>query len=86
MEIQQVWEYWPTAPVLFSTTISDADWLPNMDNVLVTFGNLPTTDPASNRAVIQEVTHTTPPELLFEVGITDNRKVYRAERLSSLYP
>ena len=99
MEVSQVWAYGgPGSDYFFSTFISDADWLPVTRNVLVADGGK-VTDPervptggtnGHHWARVVEVTHTTPPEIVFEVFIDDEAPegwaVFRAERLPSLYP
>ena len=95
----QVWVYGgPGEDRFFSNFGSDADWLPTTGNILVTHAGL-TADPAGTPddtsddvswARIVEVTHTTPAEIVFDLVIREGPevgwRVYRAERLPSLYP
>jgi hypothetical protein len=86
MTVSQVWEYGQFIDeILYCSFFGDADYLPNMDNVLVTFGG-------SNNGRIVEVTHTTPSESVFSLMMTNENvseggySIYRADRLHSLYP
>ena len=97
--VSQEWVYGgPGADRFFSNFGSDADWLPTTGNILVTHAGL-TADPAGTPddtsddvawARIVEVTHTTPAEIVFDLVIREGPevgwRVYRAERLPSLYP
>ena len=97
--VSQVWEYGgPGDNRFFSNFGSDADWLPTTGNVLITHAGLTedvagTPDDTSDDigwARIVEVTHTTPAEIVFDLVIKEGPevgwRVYRAERLASLYP
>ncbi len=98
MGVSQVWSYGDQeGDHFYSSFISDTDWLPLTGNVLVTDGARITdaqgmaTDASDGRrsARIVEVTHTTPPQKVFELVIEDDAPngwhVYRAARLPSLY-
>ncbi len=97
--VSQVWVYGgPGDDQFFSNFGSDADWLPTTGNVLITHAGLAedvagTPDDASDDvswARLVEVTHTTPAEIVFDLVIKEGPevgwRVYRAERLASLYP
>jgi hypothetical protein len=96
--VRQVWKYGgPGDEIFFSPFISEADLLPKTGNVLVTDGGRVldkegrlTDDVAKGHhsARVVEVTHTDPPEKVFELvvdsGIKDDPigwAVYRSERL-----
>lgn len=71
----------------FSSFISDADWLADTGNVLVTSGG--ESIDGRRRAQIFEVTHDTPAEKVFHLVIEEEDVgwgVYRSERIPSLYP
>jgi hypothetical protein len=100
--VGQVWKYGgPADELFFSAFISEADLLPQTGNVLVTDGGR-IRDKEGNQsddfqrghhwARIVEVTHTTPPEKVFEIVVDASDKensigwsVYRSERLASLH-
>ena len=99
MTVRQVWAYGGPGPERFySSFISDADWLPETEHVLITSGGL-ITDPSGvateegtgrRSASILEVTHETPADVVFELTVGDDWPaggwhVYRAQRISSLY-
>jgi arylsulfate sulfotransferase len=104
MTVSQVWDS-TTADTnrLFSLVMGDADWLPQRQNVLVTHayvtyvnGVHPSTY-ATNAMMgrIREVTHGSPPEVVFDVAFFDytNRSpsyagcyIYRSDRIPDLYP
>ena len=80
-----------------SPFISDADYLPETGNILITDGgrirdeegNLLTVFNGHKWARILEVTHTSRPEKIWEVVIDDpvtSYSAYRAQRFRSLYP
>ena len=100
--VKQSWTYGgPGDELFFSPFISEADWLPATGNVLVTDGGRVrdkdgnvSSDIFGGRhwARIVEVTHTNPPEKVFELVVDSADKddpigwaVYRSERLNSLY-
>jgi arylsulfate sulfotransferase len=100
--VREVWKYGgPGDETFFSPFISEADLLPRTGNVLVTDGGR-IRDKEGNTsddirgghhwARIAEVTHTSPPQKVFELVIDNPDKdntlgwaVYRSERLASLY-
>ena len=97
--VSQVWVYGgPGEDRFFSNFGSDADWLPTTGNILITHAGLtedvagPPDDTSDdiNWARLVEVTHTTPAEIVFDLVIREGPevgwRVYRAERLPSLYP
>ena len=95
MSVSQVWTYGGRdSEMFFSNALGDADWMPRTGNVLITDGSRVTEGPTPSRwARILEVTHTTPAEKVFELIIKDRPggppsgwRVYRSERLRSLYP
>ena len=87
------WQYGQHADtVYYSGALGDADYLPQSNNVLITHGSLATKEKI-NTAVILEVTHTTPGKEVFKMTLFDDSpdveggwRVYRAERIPSLYP
>ena len=100
--VRQVWKYGgPGDEIFFSPFISEGDPLPETGNVLVTDGGRvrdkqgDVTDDVRGGhhwARIVEVTHTDPPEKVFELVIDSPDRadpigwaVYRSERLASLY-
>ena len=101
--VEQVWLYGGPGPdAFFSSFVSEADLLPLTGNVLVTEGGRTRNEkgefasgPEATRysARIVEVTHSEPPEIVFELLIEDPSAedpigwmVYRSERLPDLYP
>lgn len=89
MEVELVWEYGSNVSnPIFSRWIGDADWQPITENVLITFG---TNNNSPKSARLIEVTHETPAEPVFDIGVGSpisgvaGWTVYRAERLPSLY-
>jgi len=85
---EEVWSYGDQRdPTLFCSRVGDADMLDETGNVLVTFGiHYRGQDPLWT---IVEVTHTDPPEVVFELESGVGRlplSMYRAERIRSLYP
>ena len=100
--VRQLWKYGgPGGEIFFSPFISEADPLPQTGNMLVTDGGR-VSDKEGNVsddiqgghhwARIAEVTHTTPPEKVFEIVVDDRDKesqigwaVYRSERLAGLH-
>lgn len=107
MTVRQVWEYAPAdAERIFSDARGDADWLPVTGNVLATYGSVSFTGGVSSPDLglgsrygrITEVTHTTPPEVVFDILVYDPRRsgrppaatnelrLYRSARIPSLYP
>ena len=99
MEVRQVWAYGGEgSEEFYSSFISDADWLPATENVLITVGGVITdasgvaTQASDGRrsARIVEVTHETPAQKVFELIVEDEWPaggwhVYRAQRIPSLY-
>ena len=93
MEVEIAWEYGSDAArKIYSGALGDADYLPQTGNVLITHGNLEAKDKKQS-AVILEVTHTTPAREVFKMTVVDGSedpengwRVYRSERLHSLYP
>lgn len=91
-EVEIAWEYGRHAKKkYYSGALGDADYLPQMGNVLVVHGSL-ANKVKINSAVILEVTHTTPAEEVFELKLYDASpeleggwRVYRAERIADLY-
>lgn len=88
---EEVWSYGAERePALFSPTVGDTDRLPQTDNTLIVFGNVPDSE-SGNRATwhVVEVTHDQPAEVVFEL-LSPARRVRRGlnrvERVASLYP
>lgn len=99
MEFREVWSYGgPEDEIFFSPFLSDADWMPQTENILITDGGRVRAADGSNAnhpahgrkwARILEVTHEQPAEKVFEIVIDDpgmGWTVYRSERIPSLYP
>ncbi len=94
MTVSQVWSYGPDQELFYSGAVGDADLLPVSKNILVTDGFRVTEGIPDNRwARIFEITRATPAQKVFELTIRDapgsnygGWRVYRAERLPSLYP
>jgi len=100
MEVEQVWEYGSQlSERLFLRAVSDADWLPETDNILITFGltshvaGVPGSELGlgATHVRIMEVTHTSPATRVFDIRVTntdssDRLGVYRSSRIPSLYP
>ena len=101
--VNQVWGYGgPGDDIFFSPFISEVDLLPRTGKVLVTDGgrvrdkdgNASSDIPGGRHwARIVEVTHTSPPEKVFELVVDSGDEedpigwaVYRSERLAGLYP
>jgi len=102
MTIRQVWAYGEAEDERFYTTfLGDADPLPLTGNILVAAGGfvsdekgLPIDFPSAgwHRAIIREVTRTSPPETVFEIVLDEGMgvetrgwSVYRAARWGRLY-
>lgn len=74
MEVEQVWEY-DAGGTIFATATGDVDVGPVTGNIITTFGTA--------RRIV-EVTYTDPAVVVFELFADDT--IYRAERVTSLYP
>jgi arylsulfate sulfotransferase len=90
MEVEQLWEY-DAGQSIYTAIVGDADLMPETGNVLVTFGAIVRDDPDEPAARLVEVTRESPAVEVWDLHIYDNNPagatiVYRAERLSSLYP
>jgi arylsulfate sulfotransferase len=101
-KVSEAWVYGgPGDESFYSPLVGDADWMTETGNILVTDGGRvtdsdgrPTNDLQTGLrwARIVEVTHATPPVKVFELIIRDESSpetgwiVYRAERLTGLYP
>ena len=100
MEVRQIWEYGAQIEQsYYSGSLSDADWMRNTGNVLVTSGVTTWLGGVSSgslgmgrsHARIIEVDHNTPAEKVFEMAVfntTPNSRIriYRSERIPDLYP
>lgn len=104
MEVSQVWEYGSATPqVLYTDKVGSAEPMPQTGNVLIDFGSVkyvngvPPSAFGANATMarIQEVTHDTAPELVWDLSVTeyDNTNVtfhdcfvYRSYRIPDLYP
>jgi len=95
--VEQVWVYGPEQEWFMSPFISDADFLPETGNVLITDGgrfvdqdgNQQRTFGGRNWARVLEVTRDEAKEKLWELVIDDPSRgysIYRAQRFVSLYP
>jgi arylsulfate sulfotransferase len=97
--VEEVWSYGgPGDEWFFSGFISEADWMPETGNILVTSGGrvhkpdgTPGVFGSDGRLwiTIAEVTHTDPAEKVWEVVIDDPTtgwSAFRSERVPSLYP
>ncbi len=90
MTIRQVWEYGTnTDQIIYTPTHGDADWLPNTDNVQITFGRIRRIDGlvVPTEARIIEVDRTG--QRVFDLSIRNpmgGAISYRSERIASLYP
>jgi arylsulfate sulfotransferase len=80
MEVSQVWDYGRTnADRLYTDRVGNAEWLPQKENVLVTYGYTlyengkpPRPNaPAAPMVRIKEVTHTPNPEVVFDLAFCD---------------
>jgi hypothetical protein len=80
MEVSQVWEYGSRIDErLFTAFVGDANWLPQSQNVLVTFGAVSYINgvhpsslaPTALMARIKEVTHDPVPEVVFDLVVFD---------------
>ena len=93
MEVELVWEYGQFVDnPIYSGALGDADYLPKTGNVLITHGNIYKKS-GKLSARILEVTHTTPAVEVFQLDVFDASsnpkngwRIYRAERIRSLYP
>lgn len=99
LEVQQVWEYGENIPApIHSKNISDADWQPTTDNVMMTFGGIVYVGGVASidlgfgqrHARIIETTDDVVPVKVFELIAYDPTggriTIYRSERIPSLYP
>ena len=104
MEISQVWDYGSDTNREFFYTgqVGNADWLPVTGNVLVNFGFVSFDNryppspysPSASMARIQEVSHDTPAELVWDLAFFDYSNtshsylgcyIYRSHRIADLY-
>ncbi len=100
MEVRQVWEYGKNIEKpLFAGFISDANWMPETGNVLITFGGTSFIGGKKSSDLgmgeisthIIEVTHETPATEVFDMQVYDPEpdarlQVFRSERIPDLYP
>jgi arylsulfate sulfotransferase len=100
MEIRQVWEFGSDIDQrYYSGSRGDADWMPNTENVLITFADVNYVGGVSSNALgmgtthtrIIEVDHSEAANKVFEVAIynaTPRSMIisYRSERIPDLYP
>jgi len=100
MEVRQIWEYGAQiGQSYFSRSQSDADWMENTGNVLITssatswLGGVSSKDLGMGKwhTRIIEVDHNTPAAKVFEMEVfnpTQNSEIrsYRSERIPDLYP
>jgi len=92
--VEEIWSYGEERGTeLYSNIVSDADYLPESENVLGNFGRAPHEESGGYHSVITEVTKTEDPEVVYEVhygpfgfdGMDSWIQLYRAERMP-LYP
>ncbi len=97
MEVSQPWVYGPEQEQFYGRYLGDVDWHPQADTILINVGGAETNEAGVNVppgqaqrwARLMEVTHTNPPEKVWELRLQQddsNWSIYRAERLPSLYP
>jgi arylsulfate sulfotransferase len=100
MEVRQIWEYGAQIQQsYYSTSQSDADWMKDTGNVLITSSATSWLGGVSSKSLgmgrwhtrIIEVDHNTPAEKVFEMAVfntTRNSEIrsYRSERIPDLYP
>ena len=97
MEVSQPWVYGPEQEMFYGRYLGDVDWHPQADTILINVGGAETNaeginvppGQAQRWARLMEVTHTDPPEKVWEMRLQQddsNWAIYRADRLPSLYP
>ena len=97
MEVSQPWVYGPDQERFYGRYLGDVDWHPETDTILINVGGAETNADGVNVpprqaqrwARFMEVTHTDPPEKVWEMRVQQddsNWSVYRADRLPSIYP
>ncbi len=97
MEVSQPWVYGPEHEVYYGRYLGDVDWHPQADTVMINVGGAETNaegvnvppGQAQRWARLMEVTHTDPPEKVWEMRLQQddsNWAIYRGDRLPSLYP
>ncbi len=92
LSVAESWVYGgPGDELFYSRGFCDADELPQTGNILVTDGVRLLDNPMRSAARIVEVRRTRPAEKVFEVWADDPTgtvayRIYRAEKLPSLYP
>lgn len=96
LEVSTVWAYGTPEPGpdrIYAGGMGDADELSETGNVLVNVGAIGGQPEGEPSAILREVTHADPAEVVFEVRVEDDdpagsasRFVYRAERLPDIYP
>lgn len=83
-KVERVWSFSHRRnPRVFSTVRGDADYLPQTGNIFVTFGSV-WGEPDGVQARLVEVTHTDPPEVVWELAM--DRGTFRAGRIDAIYP
>ena len=96
MEVSQPWVYGPEQEVYYGRYLGDVDWHPQADTVMINVGGAETNaegvnvppGQAQRWARLMEVTHTDPPEKVWEMRLQQddsNWAIYRGDRLPSLY-
>ena len=97
MEVSQPWVYGPEQEIYYGRYLGDVDWHPQADTVMINVGGAETNaegvnvppGQAQRWARLMEVTHTDPPEKVWEMRLQQddsNWAIYRGDRLPSLYP
>ena len=94
MQITQVWEFGKEADeVIYASAFGDADWMPETDNVLITYGWPQYIDgetQTNRKGRIREVTRDG--EVVFDIDVdypqddVKSASVYRSDRIEALYP
>jgi len=97
MEVSQPWVYGPDQERFYGRYLGDVDWHPETDTILINVGGAETDADGTNVppgeaqrwARLMEMTHTDPPEKVWEMRLQQddsNWSVYRADRLPGIYP
>ena len=97
MEVSQPWEYGAGQERFYGRYLGDVDWHADAGTVLINVGAQETNADGTNVppgqaqrwARLIEVTHTVPPEKVWEIRLQQDDSgwaIYRADRLASIYP
>jgi hypothetical protein len=91
MEVSQVWQYGKDAEeILFAPIVGDADWQPQTDNVLMTYGSPQFINGERQQTVKPRIIEVDRDgEVVFDLELShpfgNSLTVYRSERIPSLY-